>query len=58
MNSVAEADEVELNAGGERVTVIVAVRTGVPRGAVFVSGVELADGEVEVRSSSSRAAVV
>ena len=55
---VAEADEVELNAGGERVTVIVAVRTGVPRGAVFVSGVELADGEVEVRSSSSRAAVV
>jgi hypothetical protein len=37
-----------VSAGGESVTAVVAVRTGVPAGSVFVSGGRLPEGEAEL----------
>jgi NADH-quinone oxidoreductase subunit G len=54
---VASGDEVELSSGGERVTAIAAVRTGVPKGSVFVSGAPVPDGPVEVRPAGAGAAI-
>ena len=54
---LANGDDIELSAGGERVTATVAVRTGVPKGSVFVSGADLPDGPVEVRPAGAGAAV-
>jgi NADH-quinone oxidoreductase subunit G len=45
---VDTGDEVRLSAGGESVTVIVAVRTGVPTGSLFLAGVRLPDAPVEI----------
>jgi NADH-quinone oxidoreductase subunit G len=45
---VASGDEVELTVGGESTLAIAAVRTGVPRGSVFLSPAALPDGPVEV----------
>jgi NADH-quinone oxidoreductase subunit G len=54
---VASGDEVELSSGGERITATAAVRTGVPKGSVFVSGTSLPDGPVELRPAGAGAAV-
>jgi NADH-quinone oxidoreductase subunit G len=54
---VRTGDEVELSAGGERITAAASVRTGVPKGSVFVSGAAVADGPVEVRPAGAGAAV-
>ena len=45
---VDTGDEVRLSAGGESVTVIVAVRTGVPTGSLFLAGARLPDAPVEI----------
>jgi anaerobic selenocysteine-containing dehydrogenase len=45
---VDSGDEVRLSAGGESVTAIVAVRTGMPAGSLFLSGARLADAPVEI----------
>jgi NADH-quinone oxidoreductase subunit G len=45
---VDSGDEVRLSAGGESVTVIVAVRTGVPAGSLFLAGARLPDAPVEI----------
>ena len=47
---VQNGAEVELSVNGDRVTATAAVRTGVPAGSIFVSGAELPDGSVEVRT--------
>jgi NADH-quinone oxidoreductase subunit G len=54
---VETGDEVELSAGGERITATASVRTGVPKGSVFVSGASVPDGPVEVRPAGAGAAV-
>jgi NADH-quinone oxidoreductase subunit G len=45
---VEDGDEVRLSAGGESVTVSVAVRTGVPTGSLFLTGARLPDAPVEI----------
>ena len=45
---VDSGDEVRLSAGGESVTVTVAVRTGVPAGSLFLAGARLPDAPVEI----------
>jgi NADH-quinone oxidoreductase subunit G len=44
-------DEVRLSAAGESVVALVAVRTGVPAGSVFLSGAELPLGPVELETA-------
>ncbi|MEA2402380.1 MAG: NADH-quinone oxidoreductase subunit [Thermoleophilaceae bacterium] len=45
---IESGDEVRLSAGGESVVVVVAVRTGVPAGSLFLSGAVLPDAPVEI----------
>ena len=45
---VVSGDEVELTVGDESAVAVAAVRTGVPRGSVFMSPADLPDGPVEV----------
>ena len=45
---VDSGDEVRLSAGGESVTAIVAVLTGVPAGSLFLAGARLPDAPVEI----------
>jgi anaerobic selenocysteine-containing dehydrogenase len=54
---VRAGDEIELSAGGQDARASVDVRTGVPRGAVLVSGAELPEGPVDVRPASPATAV-
>jgi NADH-quinone oxidoreductase subunit G len=54
---LATGDEVELSAGGERIIATASVRTGVPKGSVFLSGAAVPDGPVEVRRAGAGAAV-
>ncbi len=54
---VEDGAEIELSAGGESARATAAVRTGVPKGAVFVIEVELPEGPVELAPASSPAAV-
>jgi NADH-quinone oxidoreductase subunit G len=48
---VDSGDEVRLSAAGESVVAVVAVRTGVPAGSVFLSGAELPLGPVELETA-------
>jgi NADH-quinone oxidoreductase subunit G len=45
---VESGDEVRLSAGGESVIAVVAVRTGVPAGSIFLAGARLPDALVEI----------
>ena len=40
-----------MSAGGESVTGLVAVRTGVPAGSVFLTGARLPDAEVAIEAA-------
>jgi NADH-quinone oxidoreductase subunit G len=55
--AIEDGDEVELSAGGRQARATAAVRTGVLRGAVFVSGLDLPEGPVELKAVSSAVAV-
>jgi NADH-quinone oxidoreductase subunit G len=44
-------EEVRLSAGGESVVAVVAVRTGVPAGSVFLGGAHLPPGPVEIEAA-------
>jgi NADH-quinone oxidoreductase subunit G len=55
---VEDGDEIELSAGGDSARAIAAVRTGVPRGAVFVSGLDLSEGPVELSPAAASPAAV
>ena len=48
---VDSGDEVRLSAGGESVVAVVAVRTGVPRGSLFLAGARLPDAEVAIEAA-------
>jgi NADH-quinone oxidoreductase subunit G len=50
-------DEVELRAGGARAGAQAIVRSGVPKGSVFVAGADLPDGPVALRPARAGAAV-
>jgi NADH-quinone oxidoreductase subunit G len=50
-------DEVELRAGGARAGAQAIVRSGVPKGSVFVAGADLPDGPVELRPARAGAGV-
>jgi len=54
---VAHGDELELTVDGSSVTASAVVRTGVPAGAVFVSGAQLPGGQAEVARAGERAGV-
>ena len=45
---IDSGDEVRLSAGGESVTAVVVVRTGVPTGSLFLAGARLPDAPVEI----------
>jgi NADH-quinone oxidoreductase subunit G len=53
---IGHGEEIELAAGGERVTATAGVRTGVPAGSVFLSSASLPDGPVEVTRGRALAA--
>jgi NADH-quinone oxidoreductase subunit G len=48
---VEDGDEVRVSAGGESVTAVVAVRTGVAAGSVFLTGARLPDAEVVIEAA-------
>ena len=48
---VDTGDEVRVSAGGESVTAVVAVRTGVAAGSVFLTGARLPDAEVVIEAA-------
>jgi hypothetical protein len=48
---------VEVEADGMRVAATATIRTGVPRGAVFISGASLSEGPAQLRPASAKAAV-
>jgi NADH-quinone oxidoreductase subunit G len=54
---VESGDEIELSGGGTRAGAQASVRSGVPRGCVFVAGADLPDGPVELRPARAGAAV-
>ncbi len=54
---VASGDEIELTVRGESVVAIVAIRTGVPRGSVFLAPALLPDGLVELAPARQPAEV-
>ena len=54
---VENGDEIELSVEGERDEAAAAVRSAVPDGSVFVTGVALPDGPVAIRPARAGAAV-
>ncbi|MBA3263353.1 MAG: molybdopterin-dependent oxidoreductase [Thermoleophilaceae bacterium] len=54
---VQSGDEVRLAAGGESVIAVVAVRTGVPAGSLFLTGATLPDAPVEIATAVVAGAV-
>jgi NADH-quinone oxidoreductase subunit G len=48
---VEDGDEVRVSAGGKSVTAVVAVRTGVAAGSVFLTGARLPDAEVVIEAA-------
>jgi NADH-quinone oxidoreductase subunit G len=54
---VASGDEIELTVRGESVVAIAAIRTGVPRGSVFLAPALLPDGPVELAPARQPAEV-
>ena len=47
---VRDGDETAVHAGGDNVTATAVIRTGVPRGSVFLSPPSLAEGPVEIKT--------
>ncbi len=54
---IEEGDEVEVEADGLLVAATATIRTGVPGGAVFVSGASLSEGPAQLRPASAKAAM-